>query len=129
MAGYSREEFPHWASDAVSHGWTEPEGSCDVGDAALIRDGEGVEIDGDCSITSGTWLDPYAVQSLTDSSEVDIDYVVPVANAWRSGSRSSGRSTADGEAYADDPLVPFSADDAANRTNGDKGPVPGSNEV
>lgn len=74
-------------------------------------------------------LDPYTGQSLTDSSEVDIDYVVPVANAWRPGSRSSGWSTADGEAYADDPLVPLSADDAANQTKGDKGPVPGSNEV
>jgi hypothetical protein len=75
MAGYSRKEFPHWASDAVSHGWTEPEGSSDVRDAALIRDVEGVEIDGGCSITYGTWLDPYTGQSLTDSSEVDIDYV------------------------------------------------------
>jgi hypothetical protein len=30
-----------------------------VRDAALIRDGKGVQIDGECSITAGTWLDPY----------------------------------------------------------------------
>jgi hypothetical protein len=59
MAGYSREEFPHWASEAAFYGWKEPDGSCDVRDTALIRDGEGVRIDDDCSITAGTWLDAY----------------------------------------------------------------------
>jgi hypothetical protein len=122
MAGYSREEFPHWASDAVSYGWTEPDGSCDVRDSALIRDGEGVQIDSECSITAGTWLDPYTGQTLTDSSEVDIDHVVPLANAWRSGASSAGWSTADREAYANDPEVLLSADDAANQAKGDKGP-------
>ncbi|HKH76289.1 MAG TPA: hypothetical protein VKA51_04955, partial [Rubrobacteraceae bacterium] len=41
MAGYSREEFPHWASDGTQFGWSEPDGSCDVRDDALVRDGEG----------------------------------------------------------------------------------------
>jgi hypothetical protein len=122
MAGYSREEFPHWASDAASYGWREPDGSCDVRDAALIRDGKGVRIDEDCSITSGTWLDPYTGQTLTDSSEIDIDHVVPLANAWRSGASSAAWSTADREAYANDPEVLLSADAGANRTKGDKGP-------
>jgi Excalibur calcium-binding domain len=122
MAGYSREEFPHWASEAASHGWAEPDGSCDVRDAALIRDGEGVEIDNDCSITAGTWLDPYTGRKLTDSSEVDIDHVVPLANAWRSGASSAGWSTVDREAYANDPKVLLSADDGANQIKGDKGP-------
>jgi hypothetical protein len=122
MAGYTRDRFPHWASDAESYGWKEPEGSCDVRDAALIRDGKGVEIDEDCSITAGTWLDPYTGQTLTDSSEVDIDHVVPLANAWRSGASSAAWSTADREEYANDPEVLLSADDAANQTKGDKGP-------
>ena len=122
MAGYSREEFPHWASDAASYGWKEPDGSCDVRDAALIRDGQGVQIDEDCSITAGTWLDPYTGRTLTNSSEVDIDHVVPLGNAWRSGASSSAWSTADREAYANDPEVLLSADAGANRAKGDKGP-------
>jgi hypothetical protein len=69
-AGYSREEFPHWASDAASFGWREPDGSCDGRDTALIRDGEGVHIDEDCSMTDGTWLDPYTGQPLTSSLEL-----------------------------------------------------------
>jgi hypothetical protein len=122
MVGYSREEFPHWASEAASYGWAEPDGSCDVRDAALIRDGKGVEIDDGCSITAGTWLDPYTGRTLTDSSEVDIDHVVPLANAWRSGVSSPRWSTADRQAYANDPEVLLSVDDAANQTKGDKGP-------
>ena len=119
MAGYSREEFPHWASDAGAFGWSEPDGSCDVRDVALIRDGEGVRVDDDCSVT-GTWLDPYTGATLTDSADVDIDHVVPLANAWRSG--ASGWSGSDREAYANDPAVLLSADAGANRQKGDKGP-------
>jgi hypothetical protein len=122
MAGYSREEFPHWASEAARYGWNEPDGSCNVRDAALIRDGEGVEIDGDCSITAGSWLDPYTGRTLTDSSGVDIDHVVPLANAWRSGAGSAAWSNADREVYANDPEVLLSADAGTNRAKGDKGP-------
>ena len=122
MAGYSREEFPHWASDAAGFGWKEPDGSCDVRHAALIRDGEGVQIDEDCSITAGTWLDSYTGRTVTDSSEVEIDHVVPLANAWRSGASSAEWSTADREAYANDPEALLSTDAGTNRTKGDKGP-------
>ena len=119
MAGYSREEFPHWASDAGAFGWSEPDSSCDVRDVALIRDGEGVRVDGDCSLV-GTWLDPYTGATLADSADVDIDHVVPLANAWRSG--ASGWGLAEREAYANDPTVLLSVDAGANRQKGDKGP-------
>jgi hypothetical protein len=119
MAGYSREEFPHWASDGTQFGWSEPDGSCDVRDDALVRDGEGVRVDDDCSGT-GTWLDPYTGATLTDSADVDIDHVVPLANAWRSVASRWG--AAEREAYANDPAVVLSADAGANRQKGDKGP-------
>jgi Protein of unknown function (DUF1524) len=120
MAGYSREEFPHWASDGTEFGWDEPDGSCDVRDDALLRDGRGVEVDEDCSITAGKWLDPYTGATLTDSEDVDIDHVVPLANAWRSG--ANGWDESRRETYANDPGVLLSVDDAANQTKGDKGP-------
>jgi hypothetical protein len=122
MVGYSRDEFPHWASDAASFGWKEPDGSCDVRDAALIRDGKGVQIDDGCSMTAGTWLDPYTGRTLSNSSEVDIDHVVPLAKACRSGASSNAWSAADRESYANDPEVLLSTDAGANRTKGDKGP-------
>ena len=120
MAGYSREEFPHWASDGTQFGWSEPDGSCDVRDDALVRDGEGVRVDGECSVVSGTWLDPYTGATLADSADVDVDHVVPLANAWRSGASEWG--AAEREAYANDPAVLLSVDAGANRQKGDKGP-------
>lgn len=120
MAGYSRDLFPHWASDGTVFGWDEPDGSCDVRDDALIRDGQNVQIDEDCSFTAGSWIGPYTGETLTDSSDVDIDHVVPLANAWRSG--ASTWSTADREAYANDPQVLLSTEDNANQEKGDRGP-------
>src|SRR5918994_1763530 len=55
MAGYSREKFAHW-SDADDFGWTGlPDASCDVRDAALIRDGEEVKVGEGCDVLSGRW--------------------------------------------------------------------------
>jgi Protein of unknown function (DUF1524) len=120
MAGYSREAFPHWAADGTEFGWEESEGSCDVRDDALIRDGSGVEVDEDCSLTAGEWLDPFTGATLTDPGDVDIDHLVPLANAWRSGAGEwDGEQR---ETYANDPVVLLSVDDAANQTKGDKGP-------
>ena len=64
MAGYSRKEFPHWG-DASAFGWYAPSPECDVRDAALIRDGEGVEVGSGCRV-SGTWLDPYTGSTYND---------------------------------------------------------------
>ena len=120
MAGYSREKFPHWASDGTVYGWREPDGSCDVRDDALIRDGQGVRINDSCTITSGKWLDPYTGKTLPDKGDVDIDHVVPLANAWRSG--ASTWSTSEREKYANNPEVLLSVDDSANQEKGDRGP-------
>ena len=120
MSGYSRDLFPHWSSDATIYGWSEPDGSCDVRDAALVRDGEGVRVDEDCSFIAGEWIGPYTGQTFIDTEDVDIDHVVPLANAWRSG--ASTWSTPDREAYANDPQVLLTVDDSANQEKGDKGP-------
>ena len=120
MVGYSREDFPHWAADGTQVGWDEPDGSCDVRDDALVRDGHDVKVDEECSITAGEWLDPYTGTTLTDSEDVDIDHVVPLANAWRSGANDWDENRR--ETYANDPGVLLSVDDAANQTKGDKGP-------
>ena len=119
MAGYSREKFDHW-SDAREFGWDAPSDSCDVRDAALIRDGENVSVGSGCKIESGTWLDPYTTNTYTDPQDIDIDHVVPLANAWRSG--ASSWSDEEREAYANAPDVLLSVEDDANQEKGDKGP-------
>jgi homoserine acetyltransferase len=66
---------------------------------------------------------------LTDSSEVDIDHVVPLANAWRSGASSAAWSTADREAYANDPEALLSTDASETCTKGTRGRRHGSHRT
>jgi hypothetical protein len=76
MSGYSRARFPHWIEQG---------GGCNTRDLVLKRQGQGVTATADCKITHGTWLSPYENQSYTDPQKLDVDHVVPLANAWRSG--------------------------------------------
>jgi hypothetical protein len=124
MAGYSREEFPHW-SDAREFGWKLPGGtpdpeSCDARDAALIRDAREERVEAYCDVASGSWFDPYGGQSYTDPGDIDIDHIVPLANAWRSG--ASSWSTTKRESFANVPRDLLSVDDGLNQSKGDKGP-------
>lgn len=78
MRGYSRDRFPHWRDTGAN---------CNVRDAVLRRDGERlgpVRLSG-CNVVGGRWRSPYDGRTLTDPRTVDIDHVVPLANAWRSG--------------------------------------------
>jgi hypothetical protein len=119
MSGYSREKFPHW-SKASEFGWDSLESSCNAREAALIRDGEAVEVGRECKVESGTWLDPYTAKTYTEPSDIDTDHVVPLANAWRSGAVSWDNE--ERERYANDPMVLLSVEDNANQSKGDKGP-------
>jgi hypothetical protein len=119
MSGYSRERFEHW-SRANDFGWDAPQDSCDAREAALLRDGENVEVGSGCKVASGSWYDPYTDQTFTDPSDIDTDHVVALANAWRSG--ASSWTDEERERYANDPDVLLSVEDNANQAKGDKGP-------
>ena len=75
MRGYSRDRFPHWREAGAN---------CDVRDKVLARDGTGVRTRG-CNVVSGRWVSSYDGRSHTDPSDMDIDHLVPLADAWRSG--------------------------------------------
>jgi uncharacterized protein DUF1524 len=119
MAGYDREDFPHW-SDAQEFGWDVSDSACDVREAALIRDGENVAVGEGCDVESGRWRDPYTTRTYTDPLDIDIDHLVPLANAYRSG--ASNWDEAGRERYANDPNNLLSVEDNANQEKGDKGP-------
>ncbi len=112
MKGYSREKFPHWRSTGSN---------CDVRDSVLKRDGTKVKLSG-CNVVAGTWKSVYDDKTLTSPAQVDIDHVVPLANAWRSG--AAKWTTPQRQAFAndlDDPqLVAVSA--GSNRSKGDQDP-------
>jgi hypothetical protein len=78
-SGYSRDQFPHW--NTVS-------GTCNTREQVLKRDGTGVVTDSACAATSGSWYSPYDGATWRAASDVDIDHMVPLANAWRTGASS-----------------------------------------
>lgn len=114
MAGYLREEFPHWST--VSAG-------CTAREMVLQRDGSRVSVDAECRPTAGEWYSPYDEQTVTDSAEVDIDHMVPLAEAWRSG--ASGWTEDRREQFANDldspQLIAVTA--SSNRSKGDQDPA------
>ena len=120
MTGYDRALFPHWR-DATNNGWPAiPTSTCDVRQATLYREGTNVSYDSACTILSGSWLDPYTAATLYAASDVDIDHVVPLAAAWRSG--AAGWGAAQRLAFANDMLEVVAVDDATNQSKGDKTP-------
>lgn len=122
MKGYSRDDFPHWLG-AEEWNWNSvPDADdCDARDAALYRDGEGVVPDpSTCTPQQGTWKDPYTDETFTDSGDVDIDHIVPLASAHRAGAdewTEEQRTT-----YSNAPLVTVASGASSNREKGDKGP-------
>lgn len=48
----------------------------------LQRDGRNVVTDSSCAAVSGTWYSPYDGATWTAASDVDIDHMVPLRNAW-----------------------------------------------
>ena len=51
-------------------------------ETVLARDGTNVVAGSNCAPTSGTWRSPYDTGVWTAASDIDIDHMVPLKNAW-----------------------------------------------
>lgn len=110
---YQRDLFPTW--DTIS-------GHCDTRETVLQRDGRDVVVNSACSAVAGTWRSPYDGATWTAASDVDIDHMVTLKNAWESGAWAW--STAKREAFANDLSDPqlFTVTDNVNQSKGDRAP-------
>ncbi|KAL8795291.1 MAG: hypothetical protein Q9182_007547 [Xanthomendoza sp. 2 TL-2023] len=113
QTGYSRELFPHWITQS---------GTCNTREIVLKRDGTSVMTDSACASTSGSWFSPYDGATWSAASDVDIDHVVPLSNAWKSGAASWTTSLR--QAFANDLTNPqlIAVTDNVNQAKGDQGP-------
>jgi hypothetical protein len=48
----------------------------------LKRDATSITVDSACVATSGSWKSPYDGATWTAASDLDIDHMVPLKNAW-----------------------------------------------
>ncbi|MEW2254995.1 HNH endonuclease family protein [Streptomyces sp. NPDC047869] len=114
--GYDRTKFRHWI-DADRDG-------CNT--RAEVLKAEAVvapEQGARCLLTGGEWYSPYDDQYIQGPRGLDIDHLVPLAEAWDSG--ASTWTAAEREAYANDlgddrALIAVSA--ASNRSKADQDP-------
>jgi len=112
-SGYNRDLFPHWITIS---------GTCNTRETVLKRDGTNVVQASDCSATSGTWYSPYDGATWTAASDLDIDHVVPLSDAWKSG--ANVWTTAKRQQFANDLTNPqlIAVTDNVNQAKGDKSP-------
>ena len=114
--GYDRELFPHW--DYLGD-------DCDVRDAVLIAEARRGPVTGNaCPVGAGRWFSAFDGVTVRDPSELDVDHLVPLAEAWGSGARTW--STGVREEYANDlgyakSLIAVTA--SSNRSKGDQDPA------
>ena len=115
-SGYNRSLFKHWV-DVDKDG-------CNTRAEVLIE--EAVvkpKIGAKCKITGGKWLSAYDGKTITNASLLDVDHMVPLAEAWRSGAWKW--TAAQRQAYANDldnseALIAVTL--STNRSKGDKDP-------
>lgn len=116
-ADYRRTAFDHWVD--ADHD------SCDTREEVLVAEAVGpVELAPGCRVRTGRWLSWYDNATWTDPTDLDVDHMVPLKEAWESGARLW--STADRRNYANDlafaPAL-VAVTDNVNSSKGDQDPA------
>lgn len=112
--GYTRAQF--------GDGWDSKLG-CDTRNDILKRDLTNIVTNEKCQVVSGTLNDPYTGSVIAfergeaSSSDVQIDHVVALSDAWQKGAQQL--SPAQRETLANDPLELLAVDGVANQQKSD----------
>jgi Protein of unknown function (DUF1524)/Protein of unknown function (DUF3761) len=113
--GYTRDQFGQAWFDTDKNG-------CDTRNDILRRDLKSRQMQNACKVLAGTLApDPYTGTSIRfvygGASEVDIDHVVALSDAWQKGAATwpAGKRLA----LANDPLNLLAVDSSTNRSKGD----------
>lgn len=109
--GYSRSQF--------GNGWSTTNG-CDTRNIILHRDLQTTVVDEKCFVVSGTLNDPYTATIINftkGSSDIQIDHVVALSDAWQTGAQVLTRSQR--IQLANDPLELLAVQGDANQQKSD----------
>jgi hypothetical protein len=117
--GYTRSSFKHWNSGENATDGCNTRAEVLIAEAVVAP-----TVGAGCKLTGGTWTSYYDGQEVTSAGSLDIDHMVPLAEAWDSG--ASGWTAARREAYANDQgahvsLVAVTA--RSNRQKSDQDPA------
>ncbi|MFC9595800.1 HNH endonuclease family protein [Streptomyces sp. NPDC056944] len=111
--GYTRDKFKHWNTGL------DPADGCNTRNEVLLSEATvAPEVAAGCKLSGGAWLSYYDGQEVNDPGKLDIDHMVPLAEAWDSG--ASSWTPARREAYANDQGAATSLVAVTARTNRSK---------
>lgn len=110
----------------MPRGWLETEQpECNVRELVLISEALSIsEVDQDCRPLDGVWLSWYDAETFDNPSDLDIDHMVPLAEAHDSG--AAGWTAQRRSAYANDLYLPAAltaVSASSNRTKGAADPA------
>lgn len=114
--GYKRTLFKHWVGTG---------NGCDSRKSVIISEAiVKPKVDAGCKIIGGEWLSIYDNVKVTDAGKLDVDHMVPLAEAWDSG--ASAWDAAKKEMYANDQTDSrhlIAVTGASNRSKSDQDPA------
>ncbi|PPK66302.1 HNH endonuclease family protein [Actinokineospora auranticolor] len=115
-AHYDRDDWGDWREDSAS--------KCNTRERVLIRDGDGEAVDSQCRPScpkESCWTSHYDGVKSKDPKDLQIDHIVPIAEANRSGARDWTRQQRTD--YYNDPanLIAVSARSNTQKSDGDPG--------
>ena len=114
--GYTRDLFPTWL-DLDGNG-------CDARQDSLLAESlTPPVVSSDCVVVSGQWRSIYDDVSTTNPADLDVDHLVPLGEAWRSGAYAwAGSQRTD---FANDTVDPdhlIAVTSSSNRSKSDSPP-------
>jgi hypothetical protein len=112
---YHREEWPHWA-DIDGNGCDARQDALAVWSVVAVT----VNRSGTCKVVIGSWVSPYDGVASNNPSDFDVDHLVPLENAFRSGGWAW--STERRRAFANNPAELVVASASSNRSKGSDPP-------
>ena len=112
---YNREDWNHWI---------DADGDCQNTRAEiLIRDSQQpvrFKSSKQCKVAAGSWVLPYTGGTVTNARQIDIDHIIPLK--WAHGHGGDRWTSAQKQAFANDPENLLATHSSANRSKGAKGP-------
>ena len=115
LVGYQRSKFQLWI---------DANGDCQDTRAEVLITESTTATTGDCTIKTGKWFSYYDRRTWRRASDVDIDHLVPLKEAWDSGAKKWNADTR--KRYANDlkdSRTLVAVTDNVNQSKGDRDPA------